>query len=153
MAVLKLLTKSYATDTALRNVINYIGKYGLEYCGGFGVNPEYAYEEMLLVKKIWHKEDGQQVRHFVLSFAKEEKLNTQQKLKLAYDICRYYPEFQCFFGCHYDTDNPHIHFVMNTVSAIDGHRYSGGPPDWYGLREYIESLLPGWPVRLEYGKE
>ena len=61
------MNKSYNDVGALPNVINYVLDSSLY--GGVSVDPEHAVEQMMLVKQLWHKTAGRQVRHFFLSFA------------------------------------------------------------------------------------
>lgn len=48
--------------------------------------------------------------------------------------------FVNYVGVHEDTDNIHIHFVMNTVSFVDGLKYSGGYDDLYNLTNYVNKI-------------
>ena len=75
MPVLKIRTKAYSDDYALENVVNYVLRPGCSY-GGYAVDPNYAVEQMLMVKDIWGKDQGRRVRHFILSFGRNERIHT-----------------------------------------------------------------------------
>ena len=47
-----------------------------------------------------------------------------------------------------DTDYLHLHFALNTVSFVDGSKFSAGLSDYLSLRSYIQSLMPHWRVDL-----
>lgn len=44
------------------------------------------------------------------------------------------------YSVHEDTDNYHIHFVMNTVSWVDGHVFSEGPAELQQFKNYVNNL-------------
>lgn len=67
--------------------------------------------------------------------------------EIACEICCDFigQQYQCAYAVHQDTNNLHIHFVYNSVSFIDGHRYYGTKKEYYDLVGYIKGLL------CEYG--
>ena len=147
MPILKVKNHSYNGEEALENVVNYVlrsGRYG-----GLAVDPEYAVFQMQLVKQLWSKTDGRQVRHIILSFSEHEVLDYCDAMKYGYQICQYFGDrFQIVFGLHTDTDHIHLHFAINTVSFADGSKFSAGLPDYWKLRNYIQSIIPMWRVDL-----
>ena len=74
MPVLIMMNKPYDDKDALEAVVQYICRGGYGYYGGYGVDPRYAVQQMQLVKQLWGKEQGRQVRHFILSFHKDEHI-------------------------------------------------------------------------------
>lgn len=147
MPTLKILNESYSNEDALEHLINYVCRSG--HTGGTGLDPEYALMYMSAVKQMWHKTDGRQARHFILSFACDEDLTYDEMTAVAYAVAGYYADrFQVVFGLHFDTDSPHIHFAMNSVSFMDGRMYSEGYADLVAFRDYIQGLMPQWEVKL-----
>ena len=147
MPILKVKNHSYNGEEALENVVNYVLRSG--YYGGLAVDPEHAVFQMQLVKQLWSKTDGRQVRHIILSFSKHEVLDYCDAMKYGYQICQYFGgRFQIVFGLHMDTNHLHLHFALNTVSFVDGSKFSAGPSDYWTLRSYIQSLMPRWSVDL-----
>lgn len=147
MPRLTIMNKPYNDEQALANVVSYVMKSGLR--GGVAVDPEHAVEQMMLVKTLWHKTDGRQVRHFFLSFADHEEVEICEAMELGYRIAEYYgARFQIVFGLHLDTYHIHLHFAFNTVSYIDGKMYSEGYGDWNRFRDYVQTLFPKWSVEL-----
>ena len=150
MPVLKIKTKPYSDDYALENVVHYVLRPGCS-CGGYAVDPNYAVEQMLMVKDIWGKNQGRRVRHFILSFARDERIRVEAAMWLGFQICQYYSRFQTVYALHDDSSNLHLHFVSNTVSYADGKMYSAKYDDWYKLCGFISGLLPEhWHVTLDF---
>ena len=147
MPILKIKNHSYEGEEALANVVNYVLRS--DYYGGLAVEPDYAVFQMQRVKQLRQKTDGRQVRHMILSFSKNEVLAYYEAMEYGYQICRYWGDcFQIVFALHSDTDYVHLHFVLNTVSFIDGSKFSAGPSDYWAFRNYIQSLMPQWRVEL-----
>lgn len=103
---------------------------------------------MQLVKQLWGKEQGRQVRHFIVSFDRTEFISYRKIMQIGFDICRYYHKYRSVYGLHGDTDHLHLHFAVNTVSYKDGKMYAEGISDWHRLRGYIQGLVPQWYVDL-----
>ena len=153
MPILKIKNESYANNDAIENLVQYIQRSG--YTGGLAVDIENAAEHMQKVKEIWYKTEGRQARHFIVAFSDYEFPTIDEAISYGYSISQYYAErFQILFSVHTDTDHIHLHFVMNTVSYVDGRKYSGGLSDYLSFRNYIQSIMPnGWIVRLVADRE
>lgn len=62
--------------------------------------------------------------------------------QLAMQICAYYAgRFQIVYSVHEDTDNLHIHFVLNTVSYVDGKKFTESPAELWRFKEYVGKLI------------
>lgn len=148
MPILKIKNKPYRDDKALATVVNYV--LNTSCVGGLFVDPNHAVEQMRLVKQLWYKTEGRQVRHFYVSFSDSEGVSIDEAFEYGYKIARYYADrFQIVFGVHHDTLHIHIHFAVNTVSYIDGRMYSGSWGNYAELRDFIQDLMPeGWKVTL-----
>ena len=152
MPILKIIEESYSNKDAMVNVINYICRG--PFIGGLGVNPNCAALQMSLVKYVWYKTGGRQVRHFIVSFAGNESTDPDELIAYGYAIANYYYEkgFQVVFGVHTNTGHLHIHFAMNTVNFRNGYMYGDGWSDAGLLRKYIQDLMPRWAVILRTEK-
>lgn len=152
MPILKIVEESYSNKDAMVNVINYICRG--PFIGGLGVNPNCAALQMSLVKYVWYKTGGRQVRHFIVSFAGNESTDPDELMAYGYAIANYYYEkgFQVVFGVHTNTGHLHIHFAMNTVNFRNGYMYGDGWSDAGLLRKYIQDLMPRWAVILRTEK-
>lgn len=91
---------------------------------------------MVLVKEYYHKTSKRMMRHFIVSFEKD--ISPYDAYILGYWIAAYYAgRFHIVFVVHEDTDNPHIHFVFNTVSFVDGLKYSEDISDLSRFKTYM----------------
>lgn len=143
MPVIKAVNESYPAPKDLYNLLCYIGK---GYVFGLGIDPAYCYEQMMLVKDLWHKTNGRQCRHFIVSFDNTEELSFDEAVKYGFEIAAYYSaSYQIVFALHLDPQF-HLHFVMNSTSYVDGRKYSGSLEDYYKLRQHIKELNPSWQV-------
>ena len=99
---------------------------------------EHIIRQMETVKEVWHKTEGRQARHFVVSFAWGERISEAEAWRLAYWIALYYADrYQIVYAVHEDTENVHIHFVFNPVSFVDGRIYAEGKDDFSRLQAHI----------------
>lgn len=142
MEIVKIVNKSYETKKAMINLVFYVSS-GSEEIGGFGLSmasPETVLYEFEAIKRYWNKnEEGRrQVRHIIVSF-EEDYLRIDDVRKLAWLIAEYYGNhYQVFYGIHDNTEHIHIHFVVNTVSFVDGKMISEGFADLQNFINYVK---------------
>lgn len=140
MALFKFLNVKgrYRGDDARTNVAEYIlnpykAKHG--YIGGAYVNMESIESIVHSMDKIaqqFGKTNGVQLRHFVLSFLPQETRDPQEVCRIGREIMLFVgQEYQAVFAVHENTANLHIHFVLNSVSHVNGDRYYGTRKDYY----------------------
>ena len=109
-----------------------------------GVNcyPGTAREEMLAVKKQYGKEDGTVAYHGYQSFAPGEatpEIAHEIGVKLAQRL--WGDRYQVIVATHLDHANHlHNHFVLNTVSFVDGLKYHRTGEDYKAMREASDAL-------------
>lgn len=144
--------QKFYDDNAYSDAIHYVmNPRKAAYAGGCNVETlERAAQEMEAVAKAFGKNKGKRVRHSELSFSAEEGISAEQADLYAREIVLHYaPEYQIVHAVHDDTENTHIHFVMNQISYVDGHRYQGKKKDYYDFMRHIGSVthLPVIPVR------
>ena len=109
------------------------------YIGGAGISSaQTAAEEMQADAVKFGKDKGKRVRHSVLSFDEREHVTAVQANKYAQEIIQHYSsEYQIAYAVHTNTDNVHIHMIMNQVSYLDGHRYEGKKKDYYDFKKHM----------------
>lgn len=148
MAIIKVVNESYSKPNDIRKVINYI-------CHGFDCSSaRYGSDNVLLysldsatnqfqvVKNIFYKTDGRQLRHFIVSFSKSECNDINSAFEVAQQIAHYYSlRYQIIYSVHTDTDDLHIHFVINSVSYVDGKMFSEGPKKFNEFTKNVESII------------
>lgn len=93
-------------------------------------DPDQMILQMGKVKAIFGKTNGfRQVRHFIVSFDPAWQVTADMARQIAYEIARFY------MGRY------QIHFVMNSVSYIDGKLYSGASGDLFELKQHVKNVL------------
>lgn len=133
----------YFDEAAYQDAINYIfNPDNASYCGGLGVSStESASAEMLDTAIAFGKNNGKRLRHSVLSFEENEYVSPELADQYAQEIIQHYgAEYQTVYAVHTNTDNTHIHFVMNQISYIDGHRYRGKKKDYYAFKKHMSNI-------------
>ena len=109
-----------------------------------GINclPSTARDEMLAVKKRFGKEDGVIAYHGYQSFAPGEatpELAHEIGVKLAQRL--WGERYQVLVATHLDKENHlHNHFVLNTVSFVDGIKYHRTEKDYHDMRTVSDTL-------------
>ncbi len=103
--------------------------------------PDTALHEMRNTKKQFFKTSGIQCFHGVQSFAKEEVTPAQAHeigIKLAEEL--WGDKFQVVVSTHLNTENLHNHFVLNSVSFLDGKRFCNTKKDYAMMRKVSDKL-------------
>ena len=133
MAIIKSVKNSHSS---IKHIINYITKdektIGKKLCSGYNCNPDTAAREMQATKKLYGKTGGRTYKHFVQSFPPEEQITPQQAHDLAREFvesCPLFEGFEVLYSTHVDREHTHTHFVVNSVSFIDGHKFQMSKKD------------------------
>ncbi len=80
--------------------------------------PQDAAREMMEVKRTFGKLDGRSALHMVISLPEEESSvdNASKLLQLADAVvCELFPNNQAVYAVHTNTDNLHVHIILNSV--------------------------------------
>lgn len=142
--------RKYHDDAALDTVIDYClkpAKTPHGFIGAYGVNLHQAAFEMELLAEVFGKNRGLRLRHFILSFSPTEAQSLGERVyetldEVARVVAGYYARnYQIIYAVHENSENPHIHFVMNTVSYTNGRKYGGKKRDYYQFLDYIRTYL------------
>ena len=117
------------------------------FVSGVNCNPGNARDEMIAVKKRFGKENGTVAYHGYQSFAPGEatpEIAHEIGLKLAQRL--WGERYQVLVTTHLDKESHlHNHFVVNTVSLIDGIKYHRTAQDYRDMQTVSDALC------LEYG--
>ena len=94
------------------------------FCDGINCNVAMARDQFITVKEQFGKTDGIQAYHGYLSF-KENEVTPEQAQQIGMEFARkmWGKRFQVLVATHMNTDNLHNHFVINSVSYVDGKKY------------------------------
>lgn len=140
---------------ALRNCLEYVlspAKTNSEYCYMIGpytpnsMDFNSVYGSFLDVKKEWDKDDKRMYAHTVISFPPNEAITPEQALEFGIRFAeKTYDGYQVAVAVHLDKEHTHIHFVINSVSYVDGKKFQMSRNDLKRDKEYCNELC------AEYG--
>ena len=112
------------------------------FVSGINCSPATARDEILAVKKRFGKEDGTVAYHGYQSFAPGEatpELAHEIGVKLATRL--WGDRYQVIVATHLDKENHlHNHFVVNTVSFVDGIKYHRTKKDYHDMQTVSDEL-------------
>jgi len=133
----------YASQTRKTQLTDESAQILRHYVSGVNCNPDTARDEMLAAKKKFGKEEGVVAYHGIQSFAPEDLqagLNPDMAHEIGVKLAKrlWGDQYQVIVTTHLDKANHlHSHFVVNTVSWVDGIRYHRTEQDYYNMQ--IES--------------
>ncbi|MEG0654614.1 MAG: relaxase/mobilization nuclease domain-containing protein [Hydrogenoanaerobacterium sp.] len=113
--------------------------------------PEKAFEQMLITKKAFRKDSGRQYAHFVQSFYRYDDLTPEQAMEIGQKFMERYERFKDFQVCaavHTNGPQLHIHYVVNTVSFVDGHKWQSSPEDLKQMRSISDDLCREYGLQV-----
>lgn len=102
---------------------------------GINCNPATARDQFISVKEAFGKTDGIQAYHGYLSF-KEQDITPElaQKIGMEFANAVWGKRFQVLVTTHLNTKHLHCHFVINSVSFVDGRKLWGEEKAWFKFR-------------------
>ena len=112
------------------------------FVSGVNCHPATARAEMLAVKKRFGKEDGTIAYHGYQSFAPGEA-TPEIAHKIGVELVQrlWGNRYQVVVATHLDKANHlHNHFVLNTVSFVDGKKYFRSAKDYHELQATSDAL-------------
>lgn len=113
-----------------------------QFVAGINCSPFTARTEMMAVKKRFGKEDGIIAFHGYQSFAPNEctpAIAHEIGMKLAEEL--WGNRFQVIVATHLDKESHlHNHFVVNSVSFVDGKRFFRSNQDYLNMRKVSDRL-------------
>ena len=102
---------------------------------------ENAAKEFMEVKHRYGKEDGRVCYHGYQSFkADEVDADTAHNIGVALAKELWGDRFQVVIATHCNTGHYHNHFVINSVSDVDGLKFYNSPEDYRHMREVSDRL-------------
>jgi len=122
-------TYSHDELQGLRDVMNYTTQdYKTEeqrFVSGVNCIPEIARDQMIMVKRQFGKEGGIAAFHSYQSFAPGEVTPERAHeigVELAWKL--WSDRFQVAVATYLDKEHIHNHFILNSVSFVDGKKYN-----------------------------
>ncbi|MGI6507206.1 MAG: relaxase/mobilization nuclease domain-containing protein [Saccharofermentanales bacterium] len=130
---------------ALTDVIGYIERqektHEVKYVTGLYCDERNARDEFVNVKRIFDKEAGIQCFHAIQSFAPgEADADTVHEIGVKLAELMWGDRYQVLVTTHLDKEHLHNHFVINSVSFLDGKKYNLSKGEKRRLRHLSDSL-------------
>jgi len=132
------------------NEINYIlNDYKLlhNYWGGYNFLKTPDTQNIIMqfqtLRKIYNKDNYVAMRHFVLSFSPEfDDVTPYQAAQIAERVAWIFAgEYQVIYAVHENTENPHIHFLVNPINIYTGKLLDMGKAAYKDLLFQIHVIL------------
>ena len=113
------------------------------YVTGINCFAETAAEDFMRTKRMWGKEGGRLAYHGYQSFREGDGEMTPQKaheigVKMAEEL--WGDRFEVVVATHLNTGHLHNHYVLNSVSFVDGYKYRRTIADYHKMREVSDRL-------------
>ena len=143
----ELSQEAIRARTAVGDVIDYAVNDDktekMMYVTGINCNPDTAAEDFMVVKRRWHKEDGRLAYHGYQAFKEGAGEITAAQVheigvKLAKEL--WGDRYQVVVATHLNTGHYHNHFVVNSVSYVDGKKYVRTKSDYWDMRNTSDRL-------------
>lgn len=164
MGIFKIIRNTNDWLEYMCNALNYITHGHTEYDKRYSLNTDIdnPYEQFLLVKKYFGKTSGNPVFHFVVVYnSRSTRGDDIRKAEfMSRSISSYFSDrFQLVWCIHRKPMSKqygscgsfyHAHFVMNSVSYIDGKMFSGNRTELYAFLEHIKKVTgdKSWDVKF-----
>ena len=142
MAIIKAVSSKAGIGTAI-DYVTKEEKTEQTLLSGLNCEPDTAKEEMQATKELWGKTDGRTYKHFVQSFAPDEKIDPVQAHQLACRLAAERPEwkgFEVLIATHKDREHIHTHFIVNSVSFEDGHKLQQSKANLQNMKNCSDRL-------------
>ena len=112
-----------------------------KYVSGINCSAAFAYEEMMAVKRRFGERGKVIAYHGYQSFQAGE-VTPEQAHEIGLETARrmWGKDFQVLVTTHLNTDNLHCHFVVNSVSFRDGHKFRNSIEQHRELREISDAI-------------
>lgn len=160
------ITKIWAVKDDLRRVLNYIENPdktkeeqsdGLkevlayttqgyktnekEYITGINCEPSTSLKQMMNTKLSYNKMDGRLAFHAVQSF-KPGEVTPEECHSLGVQLAKqmWGDRFEVVVSTHLDKDHLHNHFVVNSVSWVDGKKFTNSKKDYQKFKQISDQL-------------
>ena len=117
------------------------------YISGINCDPNNATNEMIKIKNKFEKRDGILAWHAYQSF-KEGEVTPDEAHKIGVELANemWGDKFQVVVTTHLNTKHFHNHFVLNSVSFIDGKKYNADRNSYAEFRRLNDLIC------MEHGK-
>lgn len=119
---------------------------------GINCSPSSAFDEMMVTKYIFNKEDGRQFIHFVHSFHPKEDITPEQAHKITLKLLEHdkFKDFQILAITHTNKPHIHTHCILNTVNIETGEKYQQSMKDMIEISKYSNELCHEYGLKYSF---
>ena len=111
------------------------------YVSGINCDPDNAKEQFKFTKQHWKKTDGILAYHAIQSFAPGEvDADTAHKIGIKLAVELWGDRFEVIVATHLNVRHIHTHFIINSVSLMDGGKYNDCKRTYQKMREVSDRL-------------
>ncbi len=156
MAIVKFInSKSKRGLKSLRQALVYVDDKNktmgnCRLVGGIAKNSDDAFIRMNTVKNLWRKNTGRQYIHFVVS--PQGEVSDEKMLNISKDVQSYFKSFGSFYAIHKNTENCHVHFILNSV-GWHGKKYSQSKSDMKKFKDFVSELCEKYGIKMDKTEE
>lgn len=144
MAIIKAVKNSHS---GIKQIVDYVTKkektIGKKLCTGHNCHIDTAILEMQTTKELYGKTGGRTYKHFIQSFPPDEKITPEQAHEIAKkfaESCPLFSGFEVVCATHVDREHIHSHFILNSVSFYDGHKFQMSKKDLEDMKKLNNRL-------------
>lgn len=141
----------YHDQNSKKDVINYIlnpFKIPSGFIGFMNVDPRNPALSMHQCSAFYGKDNGIQIRHFVVSFERNEVRDSATANAIATEFMNFIGrEYPVIYAVHENTDQIHFHMAFNNVS-LTGKRYYGNKEEYYTLINAFKAILRKYGIYI-----
>lgn len=137
---------SYKEWQALKDVLEYAKDEEKTeqqfYVSGINCNPNNARDQFVAVKEQYNKTGGIQAYHGYISFKDTDNLSPDLAHQIGIEFAnRVWGErFQIVVTTHLNTKCLHCHYVINSVSLVDGKMLANKEKAWFYFRHIADEI-------------
>lgn len=140
----------------LRRVITYVlrkDKTQPDLIGGWNVDPENTYAEMMATKRFYGKTDGRAYKHYVQSFHPDDGITAEEAHEIAAEFvarCPVFADFEVLYVTHNDRGHIHTHIICNSVRIGDGPKLDCPRSVLEEMKHLSDQIVREHGYRLEH---
>lgn len=112
------------------------------YVSGINCNPDNARDQFVMVKEQYNKTGGIQAYHGYISFKDTDNLSPDLAHQIGIEFANkvWGERFQIVVTTHLNTKCLHCHYVINSVSLVDGKMLANKEKAWFYFRHIADEI-------------
>lgn len=167
MGIFKVIRNTNDGLQYMYNALNYVCYEHTDYDKRYSPNVDIdnAYEQFLLVKRYFYKTSGNPIFHFIVVYDVRStwRNNYEQAASMSHNIAAYFSDkYQIVYGIHRKSclkkcgelaSIYHAHFVMNSVSYVNGKMFARNRFELYAFLDHIKHITKDFSWHVEFGSD